>query len=84
MCISMLRFIAYGWIDEFFVTPTFHFKYWGFAWVEPLPRPGMHALFWVLAGLALLIALGFCFRVRARRCSRSASPTCSSSTSRRT
>lgn len=60
---SMLRFIAYGWIDDFWVKPTFHFKYWGFAWVEPLSATGMHALFWVLAGLALCITLGFRFRI---------------------
>ncbi|WP_434042056.1 MULTISPECIES: HTTM domain-containing protein [Sorangium] len=65
MCVSMARFIAYGWIDELFVKPSFHFKYWGLAWVEPLPPAGMHALFWALAGLALAIALGFAFRVAA-------------------
>ncbi|WP_437567501.1 HTTM domain-containing protein [Sorangium sp. So ce542] len=65
MCVSMARFIAYGWIDEFFVKPSFHFKYWGLAWVEPLPPAGMHALFWALAALALAIALGLAFRVAA-------------------
>ncbi|WP_437630903.1 HTTM domain-containing protein [Sorangium sp. So ce854] len=65
MCVSMARFIAYGWIDEFFVKPSFHFKYWGLAWVEPLPPAGMHALFWALAGLALSVAVGFAFRVAA-------------------
>lgn len=65
MCVSMGRFIAYGWIDEFFVKPSFHFKYWGFAWVEPLSPAGMHALFWTLAALALSVALGFMFRVAA-------------------
>ncbi|WP_437955376.1 HTTM domain-containing protein [Sorangium sp. So ce119] len=65
MCVSMARFIAYGWIDELFVKTSFHFKYWGLAWVEPLPPAGMHALFWALAGLALAIALGFAFRVAA-------------------
>jgi vitamin K-dependent gamma-carboxylase len=63
MCVSMLRFIAYGWIDEFFVAPAFHFKYWGFAWVEAIPAPQLHALFWVMAALALGIALGLCFRL---------------------
>jgi vitamin K-dependent gamma-carboxylase len=63
MCISMVRFIAYGWIDDFFVRPKFHFKYWGFGWVEPLSASGMHALFWVLAALGFSIAVGFCFRV---------------------
>jgi len=65
MCISMLRSIAYGWVDSFFVTPPFHFKYYGFAWLHPLPRVGMHLVFWSLAGLALLIALGLWFRVAA-------------------
>ncbi len=58
MAVSMLRFLGYGWIDTFFVEPSFHFKYWGFSWVEPLPGPAMHALFWVLAAAALALALG--------------------------
>jgi len=65
MCVSMLRFIAYGWIDDAFVRPQFHFKYWGFGWVEALPARELHALFWILAGLALAVALGFCFRISA-------------------
>jgi vitamin K-dependent gamma-carboxylase len=65
MCTSMLRYIAYGWIDTFFVNPTFHFKYYGFGWLETLPRLGMHALFWALAALALLMAVGLWFRVAA-------------------
>lgn len=65
LCISMLRFEAYGWVERLFVAPRFHFKYWGFAWVQPLPGPYMHALFWTLAALALGLALGLCFRLTA-------------------
>jgi vitamin K-dependent gamma-carboxylase len=65
MCASMLRFIGYGWIDGFFVRPRFHFTYWVFSWIEPLPGPLMHALFWLLAAAALCIALGLYFRVAA-------------------
>lgn len=63
LCVSMLRFIAYGWVDELFVKPRFHFKYWGLGWIEPLSAAGMHALFWALAGLALCVAVGFAYRV---------------------
>jgi vitamin K-dependent gamma-carboxylase len=63
MCTSMLRFLAFGWVDEFFVKPKFHFKYWGFAWVEPLPAPALHAFFWCMALLALGIAAGALFRL---------------------
>jgi vitamin K-dependent gamma-carboxylase len=62
LCVSMLRFVAYGWVERLFVAPSFRFKYWGFGWVEPLPGPFMHALFWALALLALAIALGLWFR----------------------
>ena len=65
MAISMARFIAYGWIDDFFVSPRFHFKYWGFGWALPLGPSGMHALFWALGALALALAVGFCFRAAA-------------------
>jgi vitamin K-dependent gamma-carboxylase len=65
MLVSMLRFIGYGWIDEFYVNPPMHFKYWGFAWVHVLPRAQMHALFWVLAGLALAMTVGLFHRIAA-------------------
>lgn len=65
LCVSMLRFIAYGWIDLLFVSPRFHFKYWGFGWVQALPAGYMHALFWALAGLSACVALGLWFRVSA-------------------
>jgi hypothetical protein len=65
LCVSMLRFIAYGWIDLLFVTPRFHFKYWGFSWVQALPASYMHALFYALAALAACVALGLWFRFSA-------------------
>jgi vitamin K-dependent gamma-carboxylase len=63
ICVSMIRFIAYGWIDALFVEPGFHFKYWGFGWVEPLPAGPMHGLFYALALLAACVAAGLFYRV---------------------
>lgn len=65
LAVSMGRFLAYGWVDNLLVKPTFHFKYWGFEWVEPLPGPAMHALFWVLLLAALAMAAGLAFRFSA-------------------
>jgi vitamin K-dependent gamma-carboxylase len=65
LSVSMLRFLTYGWVERLFVTPSFRFKYWGFAWVEPLSGSGMRALFVVLALLALAVAAGFAFRLTA-------------------
>ena len=65
MCVSVLRFVTNGWVDEFFVKPSMHFKYWGFAWVAPLPGPQLHVFFWMLAGLALAMCVGVFFRLAA-------------------
>ncbi|MEY4515342.1 MAG: hypothetical protein RLZZ450_7464 [Pseudomonadota bacterium] len=65
LAVSMVRFLAYGWVDAYFVTPRFHFKYYGFAWVEPLPGPALHAVFWALLALALMVAAGALFRLSA-------------------
>jgi hypothetical protein len=62
---STLRFLAYGWIDQLFVAPPFHFKYWGFSWVKVAPAAELHALFWLLAALCVLVSLGLFFRVAA-------------------
>lgn len=65
MCVSMLRFLMYGWVHAFFVKPRFFFTYWGFSWVTPLPEPYMYALFWLLAICAAAMAAGLYFRVSA-------------------
>lgn len=61
--VSAARFLYYGWVDELFVRPTFLFKYWGFEWVQPLGSAGMHAVFWALAGLGVLVTAGALYRV---------------------
>lgn len=65
LCVSMVRFIAFDWIDPYFVEPAFHFKYFGWTWVQPLPGPLMHGLFWALALLAACMTAGLFFRVSA-------------------
>lgn len=59
---SLLRFWARGWIESSYITPVFHFTYWGFGWVQPLGQTGMHLLFGALIVAALLIALGLFYR----------------------
>ncbi|HET7539771.1 MAG TPA: HTTM domain-containing protein [Polyangiaceae bacterium] len=65
LLISTLRFLAYGWIDQLFVAPKFHFKYWGFSWVKGPPEAELHALYWLLAALCVGVCLGLCFRLAA-------------------
>lgn len=65
MAVSAARFLAYGWVERLFVAPTFHFKYWGFSWVQPLPAWGMQALFWGLLLCALGVMIGLWYRIAA-------------------
>src|SRR6185436_6511242 len=62
MFAAMIRFLAKGWVREFYVAPQFHFTYPGFEWVQPRPDFWMHAHFVLLALLALGIGLGFFYR----------------------
>ncbi len=62
MLAATLRFWAYGWIDELYVQPSFHFTYYGFGWVHPWPPAMLHAHFALLALASLLVALGLFHR----------------------
>jgi len=50
--------IVYHWI-----APKFHFTYFGFDWVHPLPDDGMFAVVYALRVLAVMIAAGLFYRV---------------------
>lgn len=63
MCFASLRFLAAGWVDDFFVAPKFFFKYAWAPWVEPWPGIGMHLHYAAMAVLAALIALGLFYRL---------------------
>ncbi|MEM7501858.1 MAG: HTTM domain-containing protein [Pseudomonadota bacterium] len=63
MCIGAVRFMLNGWIERLYVEPTFHFKYWGFAWVQVPTEAGLYALYTGIAIAALLVALGAFYRI---------------------
>jgi vitamin K-dependent gamma-carboxylase len=63
MAAGMIRFLAYGWVNQFYVQPKYYFSYPGFAWIHPWPDPWMHVHFVLLAVLALGIAFGFFYRI---------------------
>lgn len=62
---GVVRFWAYGWIDELYLAPSFHFKYWGFQWVRAWPGQGLYWHFAVMGTAALAIAAGAYTRLSA-------------------
>jgi vitamin K-dependent gamma-carboxylase len=65
MAASMVRFLAKGWVTELYLRPQFHFPYLGFEWIRPWPDFWMHAHFVCMGLLAIMIAVGFCYRAAA-------------------
>lgn len=63
--LSVVRFWAYGWIDEIYVSPAFHFTYFGFDWVKPWPGAGMYVHFAVMAASAFALCIGLASRLSA-------------------
>lgn len=63
MFFSTLRFYFNGWIEELYLKPAFHFKYYGFSWVEVPSELVLKFLFLILGLTSLLIALGFLYRI---------------------
>lgn len=46
-----------------FIVDRFHFKYYGFEWVKALPGDGMYYFFYVMTALAVMITIGFLYRI---------------------
>ena len=59
---EVTRFFYFGWVEELYAKPQFHFQYEWFSWIVPFPGNGMYLLFAALGILALMIAFGLFYR----------------------
>ena len=62
MAFSQTRFLWNGWVEELYLKPTFHFTFWGFDWIKPLPEFLMYGLVVSTLLLALMVAAGLLYR----------------------
>jgi hypothetical protein len=65
MVIDCARYPLRGWVHDYWIEPAFHFKYYGFEWVEPWPGAGMIVHFVALTILAGAIMVGYRYRIAA-------------------
>ena len=63
--VSTTRFVARGWVEEFYLAPEQHLTYPGFDWVRPLPPPLMDLHMALLIALGVAITVGYRTRVAA-------------------
>ena len=61
VAIDAWRYLAYGWVRDYYIEPEIHFGYFDF--IRPWPGEWMLLHFWVMSGLALLVAAGAFYRV---------------------
>jgi hypothetical protein len=57
------RFFLHNWIDDYYLSRPFLFKYWGFEWVSTPPGNWLYLHFGMMAILALMVALGLFYRL---------------------
>lgn len=62
---EIFRYFYFGWVEEIYLKPQFHFQYQWFQWIGPLPADGMYYVFGGLGILALMIAFGLYYRTAA-------------------
>lgn len=65
MVVSAVRFWALGWIEENLLKPTFHFKYYGFEWVEVLPAPYLYLVYVLMIMASLGVMFNMAYRLSA-------------------
>ncbi len=65
MCAFALDKLVIGRISVEYDPKLFHFTYWGFGWVKPLPEPATTCVFLILAASALVLASGYFYRLSA-------------------
>ena len=56
-----------GWIEDHYTQPIFHFKYWGFEFVEPMGVRAMYTIhiIMVLAAIGIIVLHGWAYRIAA-------------------
>jgi vitamin K-dependent gamma-carboxylase len=63
MLYEVSRYLSSEWIYKYWIQPKFHFTYWPFDFLQPLPGNGMYVLFYVMALLSVFIIIGFFYRL---------------------
>ena len=65
MFFGTVRFLTLGWVDEHYLKPIFHFHYFGFSWIEPLPAFWMYGIHFLILIASLVFISGYFFRISA-------------------
>ena len=62
---EVTRYLAYDWVERYYIDPDFFFTYFGFGWISPLGGNLMYVHFLVLGLLSVFIIIGLWYRLSA-------------------
>ena len=62
---EVTRYYGFGWVQRYFVEPTYNFPYPLFEWVKPWPGFGMYYHFIFLGAMAFCVMIGLMYRLSA-------------------
>lgn len=65
MLYSTLRFVLLGWVNELYIEPDFHFKFYGFEWAIVPPDFLVYLIFVLLILSSIGILMGLFYRISA-------------------
>lgn len=65
MLFASFRNLSLGFVEKFYILPIYHFKYYGFEWVQPLGFWGTYIAYAIMIIAALGICLGAFYRISA-------------------
>ncbi len=63
MIVEMTRYLSFGWVRKYWITPDFNFTFELFGFLKALPGDGMIYLFVAMGVAAFFVAIGFMYRL---------------------
>ncbi len=62
MAFSAIRFMTLGWIEDHYIEPVFHFRYYGFSWLPVWSGFWLYVIHIVMIASALCVMAGLWYR----------------------
>ena len=60
--VHFMMYLSNSWVEYFYSSSVFKFKYYGFHWVQPMDADSMRLLYQCLIVVSIGVAVGFAYR----------------------
>jgi hypothetical protein len=60
-----IRFLSLGWVEDHYIQPVFHFRYFGFGWVPVFSGTILYGIHYLMIASAICLSFGWWYRISA-------------------